>query len=47
VSPSGDAFQDSARLGATALPGIGLTRASWSPFSTMKAVPIVVSAGSK
>ena len=42
-----DRLHDSARLGAMALPGIGLTIASCSAYSTMNGVPMPgVSAGS-
>ena len=47
TSPSGETAHDSARLGASGLPGIGLTTPSWSANRTMNAVMIVVSAGSK
>jgi hypothetical protein len=47
VSPSSDADHDSARLGASGLPGIGFTMASWSAYITMKGVIMLgVSAGS-
>jgi len=47
VRPSGETVQLSARLGAIALPGIGLAIASWRAYRIMKGVTIPgVSAGS-
>src|SRR6266705_4703522 len=38
TSPSADILHDSARLGASGLPGIGFTTASWSAYSIMNGV---------
>ena len=47
ASPSGDTVHDSARLGASGLPGSGFTIASCSAYISMNGVTIpVVSAGS-
>src|SRR2546425_11710624 len=40
TSPSGDMLQDSARLGALELPGIGFTTASCNAYSTIHGVMI-------
>ena len=47
MRPSGDTVHDSARLGASGLPGIGFTMASCSAYITMNGVMMPgVSAGS-